>query len=396
MTDFEDRIRASLHARAQDVEPTPALWDCVQRRVRRRRWVPLPTAVGAGAVAAFVAVTVVVPTVVRDPGPPVIGEAPTEDGAGRIAPVPTLDGRSFVVVDRTRGTVLQLVYGQDGAEADRRVLVQPVEGAEFRPVEVAVHPASTADDLTVVIHSMGEGMDEFHWVRVVDGQVGEVHPFATALRPDLVDAGTWVTPVFTDDGRNLVWVEETPPTGNPASQPDEPFAIRTIGWNDGPTPDGAATFPLTGTGDIAAAVIDAVDVDAGRLTMRVEHADGTFARAGLGVERQGDRALALTGALETEDVVDGAEVSVGRGTADYTIRPDGTVVFATSDGGTRPLDTPDGFVVEQRSGAGLRVRVSPADQGHALLFDDAGRMWLVGPGGSIVVPGDVYGAQDVG
>lgn len=38
MNDLEPRIRDSLHARAHDVEPTPALWRQVQaRRTRIQR-----------------------------------------------------------------------------------------------------------------------------------------------------------------------------------------------------------------------------------------------------------------------------------------------------------------------------------------------------------------------
>jgi hypothetical protein len=61
-TDFEAALRASLEARASDVEPTPALWAEVARRRRRTLlgWAPIAGLTAAG-LAAAVAITVGVP-----------------------------------------------------------------------------------------------------------------------------------------------------------------------------------------------------------------------------------------------------------------------------------------------------------------------------------------------
>src|SRR5680860_456719 len=128
MTPIEERLRVSLSERAADVQPTPHLWQEVDRRITRRRWLRASLFAVVGATAALVAV-LVLPGVVSDltgpATPEILGEddAPgtddgsvgddagtddpgTDDGATGVDPTPgegtlpmvVADGRELVLV----------------------------------------------------------------------------------------------------------------------------------------------------------------------------------------------------------------------------------------------------------------------------------------------------------
>lgn len=106
--DIERRLRASLEARADDLAPTPVLWQKVEQHARRRRWTVRLTAT-ATAAAAVVAMVVMVPVFLdNDPGP-VIDDPPetvvTPDPDTSPGPGGTGDGDPDAVIETIPVTV---------------------------------------------------------------------------------------------------------------------------------------------------------------------------------------------------------------------------------------------------------------------------------------------------
>ena len=154
--ELEDRIRASLQARAEDVEPTPTLWRRVSARVSRRTWWHVGAWTLSGAVAV-VALVVGVAAVLDTPRsiqidsvgtetstPTEADSTPTEPaaptpggGGGGMTPVVVADGNGVHEVDPATGEVV----------ADLPVFEGLAEGG---PVgDVAVRPGSGPDELVV-------------------------------------------------------------------------------------------------------------------------------------------------------------------------------------------------------------------------------------------------------
>lgn len=143
MDPFEDRIRASLSERADDVEPTPALYREVQRRVDRRRRRALVWAPVGAAVAAAVAIPLVltsgpqVPTiddVADQPGGAATGatEVVEVDAAGTtwLRDLGTGERRELSTGDDAPLAPRVLVGVDRRDETPRAVVVQTVDRAE--------------------------------------------------------------------------------------------------------------------------------------------------------------------------------------------------------------------------------------------------------------------------
>ncbi len=204
---LEDRIRASLQARAEDVAPTPELWERVsERSARRARWT-----LGLWALSGAAAVVIVVfggmalldnPRHIEiQPGPEVADTpetAPTPTRDATPAPtttsgptIVTSDGQLLYEVDPTTGEVVRELDPFEGF----------AEGAEVR--EVAVRPAGDDEGLTVASVIEIEGMfdvevsvfDEMSQ-RVDRQRIGMAAPDVDDLPPDLV---------WSQDGRYLMW-----------------------------------------------------------------------------------------------------------------------------------------------------------------------------------------------
>lgn len=253
--ELERMLRRSLRNRADDVEPTPYLFEEVRGRVRRRRWtVRLAAAVGFG-VAAVLAIVVVPgaldllrPTETdvdileapedREPDGPTGTEGDDDAGPGtdpEAAAIPgyavATDGRSIVLID------LAAAQDPDAPVAPEELYSLPEEG-EARFVTVAVRPGSTRQDLVAALLVEAEGMYEHRWLEVRDGEVA-VHsvpePYAIVERG--VD-GPVPAPVWSPDGRHLAWIE----TGDAGPM------LRFIGWLEGPgtgrTADDNASFEI--------------------------------------------------------------------------------------------------------------------------------------------------------
>lgn len=165
--ELEDRIRASLQARAGDVEPTPTLWQRVSGRVGRRTWWQIGGWTLSGAAAAAVAVIGVAalldtpprtvqidpvqsetaaptepeptatPTATPTPTPTISATPTPPPGGGGALPVVTADADGVHEIDPATGQVL----------ADLPVFEGIEEGG---PVgDVAVRPGSDTDQLVV-------------------------------------------------------------------------------------------------------------------------------------------------------------------------------------------------------------------------------------------------------
>ncbi|MEX2551313.1 MAG: hypothetical protein WD638_13920 [Nitriliruptoraceae bacterium] len=313
MTPIEERLRVSLSERAADVEPTPHLWQEVDRRITRRRWLRASVYAVVGATAAIVA-AMVVPGVVSDltgpSGLEIMGEddapgtddgdgaedtEPEEDGANGPDPAPGEGALPLVTAD---GRDLVLLTG----DGDRTVLATLEAEGESTFATVSVRPGSSVDDLQVVASTTAEGMVDLRFLHVVAGELVT----STVLEGAYAPAGDAGSPevgldvVWSPDGGSLAWFEPSETPGG--------VSLRTIGFSeDGPgtgdraTDNAAFTLPLE---DLDGPVDAAAWVD------RDPADDGTDPVAGavatttiVAVARDGSPAV-LTAALDRQ--ADGA------------------------------------------------------------------------------------------
>ena len=232
--ELEQRLRASLQERADDVEPTPALWQAVEgKAMRRNRWRVGVMALGA---AAAVAVAVLaVPALLDGPFrvddvPPPMG-TPTEPqvtepgGVTETEPGPGGDDalKPFLVV--TDGASLFLDAGADGG-AMAELEGYGGSGEPWGPMAIAVRPGSTVDDLTVATVFRVEGDLEVAVHRFVDrAAVPEFYRLGRAA----IGGQPVVTPTLTwsDDGQFLAWTSFADNTGE-----TEP-TLRVLTWARG-------------------------------------------------------------------------------------------------------------------------------------------------------------------
>jgi hypothetical protein len=206
MERMEQRIRESLEARAHDVEPTPALWLEVDRRIERRRRVHAWSWALAGAAAVLVAVL---------GAPAVVGLL---DGPERIE-IPPLDR-----TPTTSGPTHVVAVGDDGvarlvdlAAGER---ARDLADLDFLPVDLTVSPTSTVDAVEfAAVGAAGElavvGPGGEIWS---GGGVAAADGFARSVvaSPD----GRWfasTTPTEESDGSSVI---VAPPLTSWAAGPD--------------------------------------------------------------------------------------------------------------------------------------------------------------------------------
>ncbi|TVP73526.1 MAG: hypothetical protein EA340_02240 [Nitriliruptor sp.] len=348
MNPIEDRLRASLRERAEDVEATPQLWAEVDRRVaRRRRWTVSSwvAATAAAAIAAVVVAPALLPDAtgpeiadrpgpVEDPGAP---EGPAVPAPGAVEPGPLL-----VATDR-----LLRVLDADGTT--RHAYELPEEG-ESTVTGLSVRPGSTVAEVTAAVLTTAEGMYDLRVLRSEgDGltlQVVDEPPY----RPGQ-DAGAGLVvsgPVWAPDGTSLAWLE----------QDETGTRLRTIGWDDGPgtglPATDHATFDLAGAPPERLDLTDWVAVEPGRTLVRATSRTAGDRWFELAVTRAADGAWSLApgatldpvGAPPSDDgpvralagtVADGATV-----TPAWLVRvsDEGPVAVRASTGESRPIALP--------------------------------------------------------
>ena len=303
MDPIEDRLRTSLHERAEDVEVTPHLWQEVDRRVTRRgRWTIGSWAAVTAAVA--VAAVVVVPSLLPDASVPQVAdrpdgvEDPTAPGDGMQPddlddpgdPGDPPPAPGFAEVDTgpllvSSDRVLRVL---DAAGTTLHAYELPQEG-ESTVTGLAVQPGSTVDELLGAVITTAEGM---HDLRVLRGDRDGItlepvddptyRPGAGAAASPVVSG-----PVWAPDGTSLAWLE----------QDEDGVRLRTIGWDDGPgTGDPAtdnAVFTVAEGGEEPLELVDWLPIGSDRFLLRATTLTPSDSWFELELLRQADGAWAL-------------------------------------------------------------------------------------------------------
>jgi hypothetical protein len=219
MARIEDLVRDSLRQRAEDVEPTPALWREVDRRIARRRRFQL-TSWSLAGVAAALAALIVLPGVLGGNGP---GDLEIEPGGPRASGVVP----SVAVVAEDDGVSLV-----DIATGDRTALDVVGDGPV---VQLAVRAGSTVDDYDIaVVQTPYDGNAILTLVHNRPGR-GVVADAAEFGDPDFVPTILWSPNgehiAYTepdDDGRVRLVTEPAPEPFDPTS-PDSDALDGSLG-----------------------------------------------------------------------------------------------------------------------------------------------------------------------
>lgn len=408
MTDIEQRVRASLTARAADIAPTPELWREVDRRIARRRRVRVAawSLAGAAAIVAgvlvlpgFLGTSLDVPEIDPIQTPPTPSEDGTEDASDSDEdPAPTTGGedagqgegtgpgdpdggpRDGVGLDATL-----LVAGDGelrlvGPEGGRSLTTFAEEGGSV-VVAVAVRPGSSVDDLTAVVLTQAEGMWDLRTLRV-EGEEVTLEVFPEGYRPGrggaLAGEGLAVRgPVWSPDGTSLAWLESG--TGG--------VVLQTIGWSDGPGTGLSATdnaeWDVSDVLPPGSAPHDWVATEGQSTVIRATMSDSTEGWFAIGLDRQADGAWAFSGAqaVPVPAVAPGTVAAVAGvlTTEGAPAQAPPRWIVGTGVEGGRLLD---------RAEATARELDLPPD---LLATDGVGQLWLVPVPGGVVV-----GSADTG
>ncbi|MEX0835929.1 MAG: hypothetical protein WD010_07545 [Nitriliruptor sp.] len=366
MDPIEQRVRDSLRARAEGVEPTPSLYQGVQQRIGRRQRLRVASWSLAG-VAAIAAAAVIVPTIL-DAGPPrspEVADTPevVESPAESLAPGdPThallaLEDGQIVIADLATGD-RDVTWGGLGEVS----ALSAAPGSSFDSYQAAAVVTPPGEEaLVVTMWQDGDG----------DPGTGGVVPTSTLDLPGATGQAPSVA--ISPDGRWLAY------TGT-SQLVDAAPAVYVVPL------DGDGEVPGSLDPDLGAAVeihtvtvadeLDAIDVliewsgpvadedDLSRLRVR-------------GAERQGALVLQRTG--------DGFQVQQ-RETYDGTV---GDAIDVSSD--FVATDEAAVFALEHAGGTGVRVRLGDTAGGtdlgvdaEAVSLDARGRTALLVGGGTAV------------
>lgn len=368
---FEDRLRRSLQARADDVTPDPAMYSVVQSRIRRARTFRFALA-GAAATLAIAGVAIAAPNLINnriefEPGP-VASQPPAEaTEAPSETEAPTTGGTSSGAMVFTDG---EAVYSAavDGESAEELIPSPCDDGSDcdYEPVRsVAALPGSTSDDTTVVAAYGCDGL--------------RVSGFDEAFMADTCPASV----TFSPDGRHIAWLGQVRVGGD--------WMLHTADW----TPDGpadAASFGLDIQPGSSARIEDWVfsDVEGeearGWLYLRVAKLDtddsGIYR---LGLDRQADGELAVP-STDLEQIAPDAGVVLAFASvteaeaeeaAQYRLEIGNDRIVRTigkDDSGVLPL--PDEFGASSTGDAGDSMFRWISAAGDTLLFGDGVDAWV--------------------
>lgn len=301
MDELERKIRDSLQQRSRDVEPTPALWDRVERRIGRRRWLTAG-AWALGTAAAVLAAVAVVPNLVGGTTGPDIAERPptstptpaaTED-AVPTAVVGDVDGDlvpdAYVAVEASLRTTLR----DSATDEVLAEILPPAEtpGPETIVEAVAVRPGSTSDDLTLALSITGEGMRE---VRLIEWTPADGTTRRNVFSGGDPQLGVTQTLAWDEQGRFLAWT--TPDALRIASLEE----LRAVSTDIGDIGQDVGTTLPVGVDDhvVRDWTWDEVGDD-GSARGRIELASGT-ASATIEIELDSDGTLRPTAVLAEPD-----------------------------------------------------------------------------------------------
>jgi hypothetical protein len=191
MERMEQLIRESLQARAQDVEPTPALWLEVDRRVARRRRYQVLSWSLAGA-AAVVAAVLAVPAIVGlVTGPEELDIAPLD----RVPAAGVVSTHAVAIDAAGELTVVDLRTGEPTTRGQFEAGVTFDGGIDG----LSVAPTSTEQDLRLAVaahRDLGPTV-----VTVVDGE-----PTVTAIG----SGGERTSVVVSPDGTQVAYLRSQP------------------------------------------------------------------------------------------------------------------------------------------------------------------------------------------
>lgn len=391
MDDLERRLRQSLLARADDVAPTPRLWEEVRDRHTRRRRFRRVLAVATVAVALVTAAAVPValgalrdrgvPDVAVDPTPtatptgstdqPEPSPTPTPPAAVEEPEAPVASDALLVTTDGNRvelrtadGEVLETLFDIRAAYG---------EDAEIGFAGVAVRPGSTRDHVVAVVLVRGEGLRELRWLDWRSDRVS-LQPFPAGLdiSPDAradVD-GVVPHPVWSPDGRHLAWLEQSD---------GGTVRLRTVGWTDGEGPGTGRTADDNASWDVGTAE---------------EYGVGARLQDWVWNERSGEEAVGVLNA--TAPFAPDAEETGSVISYEVARQADGALALLVWEGagpGTGSvLDLDPPYLLEVvRGGEGtVDLRLS-ADGAELALPDELERtsdvsgIWLEAAGGTVVV-----------
>lgn len=221
---LERMLAASLRDRSQDVEPTPALWHRVETKVNRTKKFSIAAWTAGVAVAALVGVTVIPNLLPAADGEITVQPDPTPD-----APAPATGMPSTIVA--SDGERFWLADAATGAELRELFALNPEGEGTVRTF--AVHPASTADDVTVVWVNSAEGMLDLKWFQVRDDLPADAPEEARVGFGDVaylgVDRGGEAPlPRFSEDGAHLAWFGQL--GGHGGADPDAGPGINVGEW----------------------------------------------------------------------------------------------------------------------------------------------------------------------
>ncbi len=409
MDPLEERLSRSLEERAGDVEPTPALWQRVDRRIARRRRAVVLGWVGATAAAVLVGLAVI-PPLLPDVGVPEVADAPDvaedpdtgEDPDDSSAPDddadadtdPDPDGPSspageapgVVTVPEpvltAAGNELR-VLDADGEEVAHLEL--PEEGGSTVR-EIAVRPGSTLEDLTAAVFTTAEGMEDLRVLRLVDGAASLEVVEDDRYRPGATGAGQpWVSgPVWAPDGTSLAWVEQDAGGSR----------LHTIGWDDdgpgtGEPATDNATFALETDPDDDLVLVDWVEASPDSYVLRAVTRERGEGWVHLPLTRQADGAWAQEPGAEVRSMP-------ATGAGEGPVLALAGTSLADADGGDATEQLSPAWVVRSGSEGPVAVRlpdtVVPLPEGLLVPEADASGAWAVLVGEELVV-GDREVAQ---
>ena len=193
---LEDLLRDSLHHRSGDVEPTPALWQEVDRRRQARlRWRTWRVWSGSLAAAAAVLAAIALVPMLFDAGeqqPEIAVDPPAEPGPQLLsgsAPPELLPSHLVLA----RGEELVLLDLRTGQEHDL-----PSPGEQL--LDVAVRPGTTPGEELEVAYTATAERDGHDRVGVIDAD-GEDHVVDELPADGAVDPAV----VWSPDGEWIAW-----------------------------------------------------------------------------------------------------------------------------------------------------------------------------------------------